>query len=76
LLNIGSGTLTSVRKIIDILEDISGHSCDIIYEPSRPYDVQKSVLNIDEAKIQLGWEPQISIHEGVKMTYLDTLKSC
>ena len=75
LLNIGSGTLTSLKTLIDILEEISCQTCNVIYEPSRSYDLQKSVLNIDKAKIQLGWEPTVSISDGIRLTYLDALKS-
>ena len=74
LLNIGSGTLTSVNKVLDILNNVSGKICSVIYEPSRACDLQKSVLNIDKAKTQLSWHPTISIDEGIEMTYLDALK--
>lgn len=75
LLNVGSGKSTSINKILKIIEQVSGKTGRVSYEPSRIYDVHKSVLNIDQAKIQLGWEPSISIDEGIKLTYLDTLLS-
>ena len=74
LLNIGSGQATSINKILQILQDVTGKALNISYEPPRTYDVQKSVLNIDEAKTQLDWEPITSLSDGIKMTYLDALK--
>lgn len=75
LLNIGSGTLTSVKKVLDILEEVSGKTCNVIYEPSRSCDIQKSVLNIDKAKLSLDWEPRISISDGIRMTYADAMNT-
>ena len=73
LLNIGSGQSTSIKTLIDILEDVSGIRGSVSYEPSRSFDLQKSLLNVDKAKCILGWEPKISITQGIKLTYLDAL---
>ena len=60
--------------VLQILQDVTGKALNISHEPPRTYDVQKSVLNIDEAKTQLDWEPITSLSDGIKMTYLDALK--
>jgi UDP-glucose 4-epimerase len=73
LLNIGLGKSTSIKKVIDILEDVSGVCGNTSYERSRSCDLQKSSLNVDKAKLILGWEPKISLSEGIKLTYLDAL---
>lgn len=74
LFNIGSGTSTSVKTIHGIISDISGSPPQITYEPSRPCDVQRSVLNINHAKSELIWEPKIPIVDGIRITYHNTLK--
>ena len=75
LFNIGSGTSTSIKKILEIISDVSGSKPRVIYEPSRTCDVQKSVLNIDHARLELGWKPEISIFDGIHITYQNALKN-
>ena len=73
LFNIGSGTSSSIKKILEIVQEVSGVSPEIYYQESRLCDVHKSVLNVENAKLELDWEPKISIRDGVRMTYQDTL---
>ena len=75
LFNIGSGTSTSIKNILDIISDVSGLKPSVIYEPSRTYDVRKSMLNIQHAKSELKWEPEISIFDGIRITYQNALKN-
>lgn len=75
LLNIGSGKSTSIRTILEIISDISGAIPSVIYEPSRSCDVQKSVLSIEQAKLKLGWEPKVSLVDGIRMTYQSALET-
>ena len=75
LFNIGSGTSTSIRTILEIIKEVSGLNPKINYQEPRLYDVQKSVLNIDNAKLKLGWEPKITITDGIRMTYQSALRN-
>ena len=75
LFNIGSGTSTSINTILEIIKEVSGLTLKINYQEPRPYDVQKSVLNIDNAKLKLGWEPKIDISDGIRMTYQSALRN-
>ncbi len=75
LFNIGSGTSTSINTILEIIKEVSGLTLKINYQEPRPYDVQKSVLNIDNAKLKLGWEPKINISDGIRMTYQSALRN-
>lgn len=66
-LNLGTGTMTQVRQVVDILSAISG--CPII-------DLQKPVsgpmqFRCDPSTIErlIEWRPRYSIEDGVRRTY-------
>ncbi len=65
LLNIGTGVPTSIHDLIALLGSALNRSPRIQYEPSRPFDVQKSILDISSAKTQLDWSPQTTLEAGI-----------
>ncbi len=68
-LNIGSGRATSLNEIVSELREISGQELIINELPSRGVDRDSSWLEISKAKQFLRWSPQISLREGLVMTY-------
>lgn len=69
-LNIGSAELVSINELVSIVEDIAG-----VPELKRTYDLNapKGVRgrNSDNTLIRerLGWEPSITLREGLERTY-------
>jgi UDP-glucose 4-epimerase len=64
--NAGFGVGHSVRNIIDIISDIIGKKLEVAYQPARPYDVDRIVLDISKTKKTFGWNPLVSLDEGIK----------
>ena len=68
IFNIGSGTGTSIREIIEILQEELGHCVN--YTQVVPNDVcyypDYSVLNIEKASRVLKWRPSVNIRDGIK----------
>ena len=48
---------------------LAGHNIQPEYAPSRPGDIYASVANIDRAKKDLGFEPEVSFEQGLKATF-------
>jgi UDP-glucose 4-epimerase len=65
IFNIASGVETSVNTIAEI---IGGKKITI---PKRPGEPDRSLADISKIKRLIGWEPKISINEGVKMLVKD-----
>jgi nucleoside-diphosphate-sugar epimerase len=65
--NLGTGTTTSVRTVVDILERVSG--CPI-EDLGRPVDGPPR-FRCDTSTLErlIGWSPRVSIEEGVRRTY-------
>lgn len=67
--NIGTGVGTSVIDLARLLQEAAGSNADILFEPRRPGEQQDSFLNVDKARDVLGWEPGVSLADGLARTY-------
>jgi UDP-glucose 4-epimerase len=68
VINIGTGSGTSVNELFDIMKPIAGYSREAVHKEPRPGDVKKSILNIERARSLLGWEPSTQLERGLKET--------
>ena len=57
-LNLGTGAGFSVRQIIDICREVTGHEIPAVVGPRRPGDPPELVADASLAKQVLGWEPE------------------
>jgi len=65
-INIGSGSDTSLRKLIEIISQTSGNQLMIEQVNGRKFDISNISLNINKAQKLLGWKPEIEISEGIR----------
>jgi GDP-D-mannose 3',5'-epimerase len=68
-INLGSSEMVTINQLIDIVEDIAGIKVERRYDLSAPKGVRGR--NSDNTLIQelLGWEPGISLRDGLERTY-------
>jgi UDP-glucose 4-epimerase len=67
--NIGTGKGTSVVELARILQESAGSTVPVEFAPHRPGEQQESFLNVEKAKEILGWSPEVSLSEGLAITY-------
>ncbi|MCD6232360.1 NAD-dependent epimerase/dehydratase family protein [Candidatus Aerophobetes bacterium] len=68
-LNIGSDRLVTIDELADIIIKISGKKIDKKHDTSKPQGVRGRNADLTLVKKILGWEPKISLEEGLKKTY-------
>lgn len=66
--NVGSGIGVSLLNIVQMIEEVTGVSADIVFHPPRGFDVPKNVLNISKVREGFGWTSKTSMIEGLKRT--------
>lgn len=68
-LNLGSSELVTINQLVDIVEEIAGVKLARNYILSAPKGV--AGRNSDNTRIVelLGWEPSVSLREGMEQTY-------
>jgi UDP-glucose 4-epimerase len=73
IFNIGSGLGSSLNDIVHALETRLGRTVAVNRTETRPFDVPVSILAIDRARRYLGWQPTISLAEGLDRTIADLI---
>ena len=66
-INIGHGQETSVLDLLDALREVGGRPLpEPHFAPERPGEVRRSCLDVSRARRELGWAPQMDLHEGLR----------
>jgi GDP-D-mannose 3',5'-epimerase len=68
-INIGSDRLVSINDMVNILREISGKPIQVEYDLSKPQGVRGRNADLTLVKKVLGWEPKISLEEGLSRLY-------
>jgi len=68
-INLGSAELVSINQLVDLVADIAGIEVERVHDLSAPQGVRGR--NSDNTMIldRLGWEPSISLRDGLGRTY-------
>ena len=65
IFNIGSGQGQTLNELVDAIKEVVGPQVEVRYTESRPVDVPVNVLDISKAKKYLGWQPEVSLKDGI-----------
>ena len=66
-LNVGSGEDISIKELANIVARLAGFTGDIEWDSSKPDGTPRKVLDVSRIKA-LGWEPTITLEEGIAST--------
>jgi UDP-N-acetylglucosamine 4-epimerase len=72
--NVACGERITINYLWESLKSAAQSKVNPIYGPNRQGDVRDSLANIDKATSLLGYEPQFTVREGLKITW-DYFKS-
>ncbi len=67
--NIGTGIETTVNTLAGTIAEVSAKGAPIEYAPARAGELARSALDTSKARTVLGWEPRMSLHEGLGNTF-------
>ncbi len=65
--NVGCGSGVSVKEVAEIVVKTIDPSIKIVWDTSKPTGDKKRIMDISRAKSH-GWQPKISLEEGIKET--------
>ena len=68
IINIGTGEDVTIKELAEMIVEVTGYENDYEWDTSKPNGTPRKVLNVDKMK-SLGWEPKISLREGLESTY-------
>jgi len=67
-INIGTGEDVTIKELAETIADVVGFTEGINWDTTKPNGTPRKVMNVDRIKA-LGWEPKISLREGIEKTY-------
>jgi UDP-glucose 4-epimerase len=67
--NVGTGIETSVLDLHGLCRDVTGSEREADFEPPRPGDARRSVVDPSLAARELGWRPEHALEAGLKATW-------
>ena len=68
-INVASGIPVTIRDVLtQILKSADYDDADVQYDSSKPTMIPKRMIDISLAKEKLGFEPKVSLQEGIRRT--------
>lgn len=68
-INIGHGKLTSFLELIEVFTEFAGYQPTVKQLLDKPVGVHSRYADMTWVKENLGWEPKVSIKEGMRRVY-------
>ena len=71
-INVGSGHEQTIREVAELVAEVVGYRGDIEFDTSKPDGAMRKLM--DSGCIgKLGWQPKISLRDGLQQAYADYL---
>lgn len=67
--NVACGGRTTLLELFEALRERAGADMEPIFGPERPGDIRHSHADISKARRLLGYEPQVSVSEGIQKAF-------
>ena len=68
LYNIGTGKDTTIKKLAEIIQSVTGHQGKILWDASKPDGTPRKLMNVSKMK-EIGWEYSTELEDGIQKTY-------
>ncbi|MGI6524874.1 MAG: GDP-L-fucose synthase family protein [Bdellovibrionota bacterium] len=67
-INVGTGEDCTIAEVAQQIAEVVGFKGQIAFDTSKPDGTPRKLLNVDRIKA-LGWSPQVSLKDGLKISY-------
>jgi len=65
IINLGGHETITINDLLHRIEKLVGKKADIQYIPRHPADVDANWADVSKARRMLGWEPKVTLDEGL-----------
>ncbi len=66
--NIGSGTETSIKDLVEMIAKLTDYKGTITFDPTKPMGQPRRIVSIEKARKLLGFEPKHNLEQGLRET--------
>ena len=67
-INLGSGTGVAIRNLVETLVDIVDDPPEVVWDTTKPTGEPIRLMDTTRAREKIGFEPQVSLREGIQET--------
>ena len=68
IVNLSSGSETPIRRIVELLQEITGYQGKITWNVDKPDGQRHRKFDVTKAQRDLGWTSDTSLEEGLRKT--------
>lgn len=68
LYNVGTGEDLTIKQLAEKVQKIVGHSGEIIWDDTKPDGTPRKLMDVSKMNT-IGWKHQVSLEEGIQITY-------
>ncbi|MDN3686538.1 GDP-L-fucose synthase family protein [Cyclobacterium jeungdonense] len=68
LYNVGTGKDLTIKSLAELIQKITGHQGEIIWDSSKPDGTPRKLLDVSKMK-EAGWQATIGLEQGIQETY-------
>lgn len=68
VLNVGPGYDIEIMKLAKMVQSVIGHEGEIFWDANKPDGTYRKVMDVSKIR-EMGWEPKVSLVEGITQTY-------
>lgn len=73
-INVGIGEDITIKELAETIAEVTGYTGNIEFDPTKPDGTPRKLMDSTRLR-SLGWEPKISLKDGLKAAYADFLQS-
>jgi UDP-glucose 4-epimerase len=64
--NVGAGNNVTLLELVRLVGETTGRTIQVVHNPPRAGDVRDSLASLDRARSVLGYDPRVSLDEGLR----------
>ena len=68
IINIGCGQDVTIRELAELICDVVGFEGELVWDKTKPDGTPRKLLDVTRIR-GLGWQPKISLREGIAQAY-------
>jgi len=68
LYNIGTGKDITINQLAETIQEVIGHSGNILWDTSKPDGTPRKLMDVSKMK-EIGWEYSTELENGIQKTY-------
>ncbi|MDQ7038455.1 MAG: GDP-mannose 4,6-dehydratase, partial [Aquificota bacterium] len=68
IVNLGGNRPHELSKVIQLVEEFTGERANVINREFHKADLKATWADISKANEMFGWEPRVSLEEGIERT--------